>query len=74
LFVDFAFSFPVFLSHKFSLSFSLSHQLIECFRHNLLVQEFSFANNLFYAMLENTASEQSARMNAMENASKNAGS
>jgi len=35
--------------------------------------EFSLANNLFYAMLENAASEQSARMSAMDNASSNAG-
>ena len=36
-------------------------------------QEFSLANNLYYAMLENAASEQSARMSAMDNASSNAG-
>lgn len=36
-------------------------------------QEFSLANNLFYAMLENAASEQSARMSAMDNAASNAG-
>lgn len=33
-----------------------------------------YVNTMFYnALLNNTASEQSARMNAMENASKNAG-
>lgn len=31
------------------------------------------ASNLYHAQLQNSASEQSARMNAMENASKNAG-
>lgn len=35
--------------------------------------EFNLANSLFYASLEGAASEQSARMTAMENASKNAG-
>lgn len=34
--------------------------------------EFNTANNIFYCMLENAASEQSARMAAMENATKNA--
>merc|ERR1712215_193143 len=35
--------------------------------------EFSLANNIFYAMKEQACSEQSARMTAMDNASKNAG-
>lgn len=35
--------------------------------------EFTLANNIYYGMVENTCSEQSARMSAMENASKNAG-
>ena len=35
--------------------------------------EFSLANNLYYGMLEGAASEQSARMSAMDNASSNAG-
>jgi F-type H+-transporting ATPase subunit gamma len=35
--------------------------------------EFSFAAQLYYAMLDGATSEQSSRMNAMENASKNAG-
>lgn len=34
--------------------------------------EFNLANNIFYCMLEGAASEQSARMAAMENASSNA--
>jgi hypothetical protein len=32
------------------------------------------ASNIYYTMLESAASEQSARMSAMENASSNAGS
>ncbi|EGD81894.1 ATP synthase subunit gamma [Salpingoeca rosetta] len=36
-------------------------------------QEFSLASNLFYALVEAQAAEQSSRMTAMENASKNAG-
>lgn len=35
--------------------------------------EFNLANNIFYGMLEGACAEQSARMAAMENASKNAG-
>ncbi|RWS01603.1 ATP synthase subunit gamma-like protein [Dinothrombium tinctorium] len=36
-------------------------------------QEFSLASLIFYAMKENACSEQSSRMTAMDNASKNAG-
>eukprot|EP01137_Pigoraptor_chileana_P009544 Opistho-2@57994 len=36
-------------------------------------QEFTFANALYYAFLESNASELSARMTAMDGASKNAG-
>lgn len=35
--------------------------------------EYTLATEVFYAMLENATSEQSSRMSAMENASKNAG-
>lgn len=35
--------------------------------------EFSMASMLFYAMKEGACSEQSSRMTAMDNASKNAG-
>lgn len=35
--------------------------------------EYSLASLLFYAMKENACSEQSSRMTAMDNASKNAG-
>lgn len=36
-------------------------------------QEFNLASVLFYAMKENATAEQSARMTAMDNATKNAG-
>ncbi|XP_063900793.1 ATP synthase subunit gamma, mitochondrial-like [Zophobas morio] len=36
-------------------------------------QEFHMALSLYHAMVESSASEQSARMNAMDNATKNAG-
>ena len=35
--------------------------------------EYTFATQIFHSLLENATSEQSSRMNAMENASKNAG-
>ena len=35
--------------------------------------EFSLANIIFYGMKESACSEQSARMTAMDNATKNAG-
>ena len=35
--------------------------------------EFYVSSTIYHALLNNIASEQSARMNAMENASKNAG-
>jgi len=35
--------------------------------------EYTFATQLYHSLLENATSEQSSRMNAMENASKNAG-
>merc|ERR1712151_1371142 len=37
------------------------------------LQEYSLANSLFWALAEGHACEQSARRNAMDNASKNAG-
>jgi F-type H+-transporting ATPase subunit gamma len=36
-------------------------------------QEFNLASVLYYAMKENATSEQSSRMTAMDNATKNAG-
>jgi F-type H+-transporting ATPase subunit gamma len=41
--------------------------------HPRWAQEFTLATNIYYALLQAQAAEQSARMNAMENASKNAG-
>lgn len=40
---------------------------------NPALYELYFTSNMWVAMLNNSCSEQSARMNAMENASKNAG-
>lgn len=40
---------------------------------NPALYELYLTSNLWVAFLNNAASEQSARMNAMENASKNAG-
>ena len=37
------------------------------------MREYSMANSLFWALAEGHACEQSARRNAMDNASKNAG-
>jgi F-type H+-transporting ATPase subunit gamma len=38
-----------------------------------LFYDFYIGSSFYHAMLNNIASEQSSRMNAMENASKNAG-
>ena len=40
---------------------------------NHALYDLYVASNIYHAQLQNAASEQSARMNAMENASKNAG-
>jgi F-type H+-transporting ATPase subunit gamma len=45
----------------------LDQETLRCY------QEFTLATNIFYAMLQGQAAEQSARMTAMENASSNAG-
>ena len=37
------------------------------------LNEYLYASSMFYSVMENAASEQSARASAMENASKNAG-
>jgi F-type H+-transporting ATPase subunit gamma len=37
------------------------------------MEEYMLASQIYYSLLENATSEQSSRMNAMENASKNAG-
>merc|ERR1711909_151121 len=53
-------------SEKIGVYDSLDADVIECF------QEYSLASLLFYALKEGACSEQSARMTAMDNASKNA--
>ena len=42
-------------------------------QHPQLFYDFYLGSIFYHAFLNNTASEQSSRMNAMENASKNAG-
>jgi len=54
-------------SKDFGLYDSLDAETLKCF------QEFQLASLIFYALKENSASEQSARMSAMDNATKNAG-
>ena len=46
---------------------SLDAETLKCF------QEFQLVNLLYYGLKENTTSEQSARMSAMDSSSKNAG-
>ena len=41
-------------------------------RFPCVLQEFNLAANIHYCLLQNAASEQSSRMGAMENATKNA--
>jgi len=53
-------------SEKVGVYDSLDADVIECF------QEYSLASLLFYCLKEGACSEQSARMTAMDNASKNA--
>lgn len=52
---------------KMSIYDSLDESVIESY------MEFSLASLLFYSMKEGACSEQSSRMTAMDNASKNAG-
>ncbi|XP_014212528.1 ATP synthase subunit gamma, mitochondrial [Copidosoma floridanum] len=52
---------------KLSVYDSLDDEVIQCYL------EFSLASMLFYSMKEGACSEQSSRMTAMDNASKNAG-
>jgi F-type H+-transporting ATPase subunit gamma len=54
-------------SKDFGLYDSLDAETLKCF------QEFQLASLIFYALKENACSEQSARMSAMDNATKNAG-
>jgi F-type H+-transporting ATPase subunit gamma len=52
---------------NFGLYDSLDAETVKCF------QEYQLASMVFYGLKENATSEQSARMSAMDNASKNAG-
>lgn len=62
------FSTSLFTTAKnFGLYDSLDAETIKCF------QEFQLASIIFFGLKENATSEQSARMTAMDNASKNAG-
>jgi len=54
-------------SKNYGLFDSMDAETLKCF------QEFQLASLLFYGFKENTTSEQSSRMSAMDNASKNAG-
>jgi F-type H+-transporting ATPase subunit gamma len=46
---------------------SLDAETLKCY------QEYQLVSLLFYGLKENSTSEQSSRMSAMDNASKNAG-
>jgi len=52
---------------KLTLYDSIDSDVIQCY------MEYSLASQVFYTMKENACSEQSSRMTAMDNASKNAG-
>lgn len=54
-------------SEKISLYDSLDAEVLQCY------QEYLLASLIYYAMKENSCSEQSSRMTAMDSASKNAG-
>lgn len=54
-------------SPKIELYDSLDDEVLRSYH------EYSVASLVFYAMKENACSEQSSRMTAMDNASKNAG-
>ncbi|ATY60679.1 ATP synthase subunit gamma precursor [Cordyceps militaris] len=62
-----AFSEEAILASPNISSFEVDDQVLENLR------EYSLANSLFWALAEGHACEQSARRNAMDNASKNAG-
>merc|ERR1712198_441031 len=62
------YSLPTISSaEKLSVYDSLDEDVLRCYN------EFSLASLVFYALKENSASEQSSRMTAMEAANKNAG-
>ena len=56
-----------------SFKYVTKHDPDDMTQHPDLFYDFYTASTFYHAMLHNIASEQSSRMNAMENASKNAG-
>jgi len=56
-----------------SFKFVTKHDPDSMSQHPDLFYDFYIATSFYNALLNNIASEQSSRMNAMENASKNAG-
>ena len=56
-----------FLVEKFNRYDSIDEDVLRCY------SEFALASQIFYAMKEGLVSELSARMTAMDGASKNAG-
>lgn len=53
--------------------FVTKHDPDDMTQHGHLFYDFYLSSIFYHAFLNNAASEQSSRMNAMENASKNAG-
>lgn len=66
-------NFSVFAADAIEKAPGLSKYEIENEESSAIVSEFSLANSLLTALAEGYASEVSARRNAMDNASKNAG-
>lgn len=66
-------TFGVFAKEAIDSAPGLSKYEIETEETSEIISEFSLANSLLTAMAEGYASEVSARRNAMDNASKNAG-
>jgi len=56
-----------------TFKFVVKHDPEDMTQHSNLFYDFYISTLFYHAMLNNIASEQSSRMNAMENASKNAG-
>lgn len=65
--------FHIILIIEIITTYWLNLYTVENVRESNFSQEFSLANIIFHALKEQEASEQSARMNAMENATRNAG-
>ena len=55
-------------ANKLNLYDSIDDEVLRCYR------EFSTASMVYFALKESACSEQSQRMTAMDNATKNAGS